>query len=499
MYKQSIQNIKVAIIPLDGIILDLNRYRYNYYHHLCEQKKIPFSRKDFYPHLSNMYDMYKDLPLSHTMDIGPFNAKVERELYQYLSHKGVSAKEGCLELIEYFHQKEISVAVISTHRTKDAVNYLKLTHLFNQVQYIIGSDSISSPLPSPQILEIATKHFEVDYENVLVVSPFLSLNKAAYQLHMNIIYCEDLVPAQEEELKTSYKCVKDVFEVLNTVIFDQYEDVDIYSSILGMTSHMNKNELDQAKNKLEKVYQDDNQIIDIVNKTYAYHVSQLTQQNIKDASVFLNQKRPQRFHFDDEFNDEIDADEKINESRLQNKEKQTQEDIHFSHLPPEDENDLTNLLNQINKKDIKQKNVDNISIIPQQEKTIKERQYHIMSPFFNLIYTCIISFLIIFVGMIFYVAFIHQFNENRGIFQLINVIYYGYYSLIERIFKLIINGLHTFISVIPTYQNYVDHNLWFSPDGVVLFNIFIFQVVFIYIIKMIISISRSKNNDNTDI
>ena len=120
MYRQSINHIKLAIIPLDGTVFDLNRFRYNYYHHLCDHKKIPFGVQDFYPHLSSMYDMYKDLPLTNKLDAGPLNSKIERELSQYLNYKGIEPKEGFLELLEYLHQKEIPIAIISTHRTKDA-------------------------------------------------------------------------------------------------------------------------------------------------------------------------------------------------------------------------------------------------------------------------------------------------------------------------------------------------------------------------------------------
>ena len=47
MYRQSIQNIKLVIIPLDGVILDLNHLRYNYYKYTASQKNITVSREAF--------------------------------------------------------------------------------------------------------------------------------------------------------------------------------------------------------------------------------------------------------------------------------------------------------------------------------------------------------------------------------------------------------------------------------------------------------------------
>ena len=86
MYNQTIQNIKLFIIPLDGVIFDLNRYRYNYYKHYCYSKNVQLDKKEFYSHLSNMYDMYKGLPLSQNIDIGPFNAIILRELFNFIDY-----------------------------------------------------------------------------------------------------------------------------------------------------------------------------------------------------------------------------------------------------------------------------------------------------------------------------------------------------------------------------------------------------------------------------
>lgn len=512
MYRQSIHNIKVAILPLDGIILDLNRYRYNYYHHLCDQKKISIPKDKFYLHLSNMYDMYKDLPLSHTMDVGPFNARVERELFQYLSHKGILPKNGCTELIEYFHQKEIPVAVISTHRTKDAVAYLKLIQLYHRVHFIIGSDAISHPLPSTQILETVAQHFDVSYEQVLVISPFLSLNRAAFQLHMNIIYCDDLISAQEEEIQTSYKCVKDVFEVLNTVIFDRYEDADLYSSILGMTASMNKSELDYAKRKLEDVYQDDEQIIDLVHKTYAYHISMLNEQNVKDGSVLLSHKNThQRFYFDDEVEAENTNLVEENKEDIVKEENIEQEKIDTQHvltLPPEEEDDLTSLLRQINKREQQSSTpkitdyneIENIVINAQDSEEEKENKDEspLLSFITNCTYIAAISFLITFGGLTVYVAFIHQFDNKTGIFRIIALFFNLYYGMIERILRFIFNSLHAMIQLIPSYNHYMHQNIWFSSEGMMLFNIFIFQIVIISLIKIVIYIIRRLKDEESD-
>ena len=185
----------------------------------------------------------------------------------------------------------------------------------------------------------------------------MSLNYAANELNMNIIYCEDLIPAGKFEMETSYKICKNLFEVLNTLLFDQYEESEMYSSILGMNADMSIEELNKVKDRLEQTYCSDHQILDVVNKTYSYYVTQLNQQNIKDGSVlFKNAPHRKKFQFSDE-SETIQETPPQEESPLQEiqyadpEEDIEQKEIHISSLDNEEEETLTRLLQQINKTD----------------------------------------------------------------------------------------------------------------------------------------------------
>lgn len=510
MYKQFISNIKVVIIPLDGVVFDLNRYRYNYYHHLCDSKHIQLDKQDFYSHLSNMYDMYKELPLSGKVDPGPLNAKIERELSQYLHHKGLKPKEGFLELLEYLHQKKIQIAIMSTHRTKDAVSYLQMTKLYNKVHFIIGSDTSSLPLPSTQILETIRDYFDVKSEEVLVLSSFMSLNNAANQLQMNVIYCEDLVPASLKEKETSYKTVTQLFEVLNILLFDQYEEAQMYSPILGMNSHMTHDELEEVRDKLQETYQDDPEIIQLVDQTYAYHVSQLGQQTIKDASTVLNpisQNKPSRqFSFEDDLSEDVAynvTDLELENSKIvQESQNESDDIIHLSPLDQESENELTALLQQINKpQEVPTKKVTEYedikhiveSSIEEDEIDEDDEESNILKFLVNVLYIFAVSFLILFIGLIIYVAFVHQFEEGTGIFRIVTLIYNVYYHMIEVLFQGILNTLHQIISFVPSYQEYEMTNAFFSVEGVRFFNIFLFHAFVIGLVKTVMFIIQRRS------
>lgn len=505
MYKQTINQIQLVIVPLDGVIFDFNKYRYNYYRHLCENKNIQLSKMEFYTHLSNMYDMYKGLPLTQNQDVGPLNAKIEREMMQYLDYKGIQPKEGFIELLEYLHQKQIPVAVISTHRTKDAVHYLKSAKLYNKVQYIIGSDTCSHPLPSPLMLEMIQNNFHIESKHTLVLSSFMALNKAANELHMNVIYCNDLIEGGDLEKETSYKIAKNLFDVLNILLFDKYDDVELYSPILGMNSKMNKNQLDQMHDKLKETYQDDQQIIHLVDQTYAYHISQLNNTSPQQtSSVETNIQEPapkKKFVFEDDDDDDdsilLQTRETIHEETNETPENSSS-DVHIATLDKQEEETLNYLLQQINKP----KKTDKILETSQStEESYKEEDDEIddgnddcvenkniiSTPIIfiiNLLYVFAISFIITFTGLIFAIIFYNQLNNPSGLFNIIYHAFEIYYSCIEIIFSTIFNLLHSIISFIPDYTHYSTNNSIFSPQGIQLFNIFIFQAIIIGVFKI---------------
>ena len=276
----NIADLKVAVIMLDGCILDLNRLRYNYYKHLCESHDIEISKEEFYAKLGNMNTMYTNLPLRKIEKSSKLNNQIEKEMYIYLSHKPTYPREGLFELIDYFHQKNIKIAVISTHSTSYAVRYLKLINVYSHVDYILGSDTKIEPLPSTQILRAVGIQLECKGEEMLVISPFLSLNKVARKLNCTIFYYNDLVEAGKEEIETSDYVVNNFYEILNHLLLDSVYDKSIFIPILGMEDVETKEELDEVNEHLKEVYSEDPEILDIVEDTYQYTLSKLNKEEL---------------------------------------------------------------------------------------------------------------------------------------------------------------------------------------------------------------------------
>ena len=480
MYKQNIDDIKVAVIMLDGCILDLNRFRYNYYRHMCNDNNASITKEQFYNELGSMYSMYNNLPLSKKYNSSSLNQKIEEELYTYLKHKGIYPKEGLFELLDYFRQKNIEVAIMSTHRTKKAVEYLQMTRVYSQVHFIIGSDTKFKPLPSHEMLEAITKQFDVNPHQMLVISPFLSLNKAAAHLESNVIYFKDLIEPTKNEINTSFKVVSSFFDILNCLLFERIYDSNIYSSVLGMSNKMNKEELDAVNEHLKEVYHDDQQILNIVEDTYQYHLSQLTWTHSKSKNTDIKEKHKQNIEEKELLEEIITEYEPLEEVYK----KEPEEHISLS-LNQQQTLELTSAWSQL------MKNEETEIEEPKEEskeEPKKNKAKIILDILENFIYSFAISFLILFNGIIVFLLT----SDYPSIYAPLTTIVDYYTSLIEIIFSSLFNVIHTIIPNMPSYDVYSASISFISPDGIVLLNILIFNTFIIFIIRIIVLLIKKK-------
>lgn len=289
--------LKLAIIELDGCIFPLNRLRYNFYKNLCKKKNITVTPEEFYHALGNMYSMYETLPLATTINSQKLNATVEKDLYNYLNMKGLSPKDGVIELFEYFRQNNIPIAIVSTHKTKTAINYLELGSLYRKVDYVIGCDTDIKALPSEELLAYIDKRFQVTPKDTLVITSMNSILHSANNIGMNTIYLNDLVEAGDDEISCSYQVANTMYEALNDILFGRYEDYKIFEPLLGMDKEMSVAKLKALFANLQEVYKDDPDLLKIIKSTYISKLSELTKE------------RPRRFTFSDEDLAELEKEE----------------------------------------------------------------------------------------------------------------------------------------------------------------------------------------------
>lgn len=459
--------LKLAIIELDGCIFPLNRLRYNFYKNICKKRNITVTADEFYHALGNMYSMYETLPLATTLNSQKLNTTVEKDLYNYLSMKGLSPKDGVIELFEYFRQNNIPIAVVSTHKTKTAINYLELGSLYRKVDYVIGCDTDITPLPSEELLAYIDKRFQVTPKDTLVITSMNGILHSANKIGMNTIYLNDLIEAGDDEISCSYQVANSMYEALNDILFGRYEDYKIFEPLLGMDKEMSVAKLKALFANLQEVYKDDPDLLKIIKSTYISKLSELTRE------------RPRRFTFNDEDLAELEKEE--SEPVVEEEKEEEPTALSLNAHDTAALNDVIAKVMEAEKNPPKEEEEDKEDPVVEEPK--KKPDHHIINTFINISYVLLLSLMILLLGLVVHIALGNM--MDHPVVQVLHSISLGYVEIAETIFRVIIDGLHSITNAVPDYYTYMNDNTVMTLSALKMVHCYVLNVVVVTLIETI--------------
>lgn len=501
-YSQTCENIQLIVFTLDGGLLDINRLRYNYYRSTCETYHKNASREEFSKMLGNMNTMYDHSLLENIIPAKEFNKAVEKDLFEYIKLKPSIKREGVDELIQYCKQKNMKIAVYTTHKTKRAIQYLQLTGLYEKIDFLIGGDSHLKPLPHCQMLEVTCQQMDIEPSHTMIVANFESMVEAANKLLANVIYMPDLSPATEKIKASVYKVTKNPLEIMNMFLFSKYDSVEMFSPILGMNANMDLDTLTQTRDKLLEKYKDDEQLIGLVNKTYDYFNEILLKQFLIEE---LEKNEKKHFSFDDEdstlkgkqniemFEEENNQEEMIKEEAevpfLDEKKDLFQEQSVLKNTTSIDPKRINELMDIINGNAEAEENVET----EEKVEEVKEKDKSKMDTFMDGVYNLLISIILVFAFLIFRIILQEFIISIPSLNSMAITLEKGYLKILEVLFGFVFNSLHMLFKIVPTYKVFVYQNSLLSPMAV----LYLFSIILIFIIISMIKgmINLIKNKD----
>ena len=501
-YSQTCENIQLIVFTLDGGLLDINRLRYNYYRSTCETYHKNASREEFSKMLGNMNTMYDHSLLENIIPAKEFNKAVEKDLFEYIKLKPSIKREGVDELIQYCKQKNMKIAVYTTHKTKRAIQYLQLTGLYEKIDFLIGGDSHLKPLPHFQMLEVTCQQMNIEPSHTMIVANFESMVEAANKLLANVIYMPDLSPATEKIKASVYKVTKNPLEIMNMFLFSKYDSVEMFSPILGMNANMDLDTLTQTRDKLLEKYKDDEQLIGLVNKTYDYFNEILLKQFLIEE---LEKNEKKHFSFDDEdstlkrkqniemFEEENNQEEMIKEEAevpfLDEKQDLFQEQSVSKNTTSIDPKRINELMDIINGNAEAEENVET----EEKVEEVKQKDKSKMDTFMDGVYNLLISIILVFAFLIFRIILQEFIISIPSLNSMAITLEKGYLKILEVLFGFVFNSLHMLFKIVPTYKVFVYQNSLLSPMAVLC----LFSIILIFIIISMIKgmINLIKNKD----
>lgn len=275
-YRQSLQNIQVVFISLDGALLDLNHLRYNYIKKLGHEQGREADLVKFDRYLGNYQTGYDFLDFDFDVE------RMEDELFEYAKYATKIKKTGSDELLKFLNSRGIKVAIYTTYKAKRAISYLQLSKLDQYVDYVIGGDCECAHLPDNEIIELVLEKFGICRNELLVVAPYKSLVAAANQSYCNVIFLKDLVEADLAVERMVYKVATNCFEIMNLFLFDRFDDNEIYGGALNFSRTMDEGELEKTYNHLVKEFADDPELLRLVRQSYFYYLGELQNRHFEE-------------------------------------------------------------------------------------------------------------------------------------------------------------------------------------------------------------------------
>ncbi len=500
-YNQSIENIKLIILSLDGGLLDLNHLRYNYLKYTCQKYDCFVSKDEFTLSLGNMNTMYQCSPIQDKISNQNLNQMIEKDLFAYSKLKQNIKKEGVDELLQFCRQKGIKIAVITTHKCKRAIQYMQLTGIYKNVDFVIGGDSQINPLPDSQILSTICKQMNISYDHTLVVANFPSLVEAANKLYMNVIYMMDLVAPTPTIEESVYKTAKNNLEIINILLFSKYDTLEMFSPILGMSKNMNETQLTHTYHQLLEKYADDPQLISLVERTYQYFYHLLNKKRIPTHNPIQNQNSENK-HLED-------TQDSIQSSSINKPSKQIDEpddsisekfsDHHVTSatsaisIDAKRMNELMDIINgQSEAETAQQDNEDILQVDHDQSNRQIKSKKTVLDHGIDFICNVLISILIVFICLLVSLILNDYFNDQSLILKSIYFIVQSYLNIVWGLFSFIFNACHQIIHIIPTYNQLLNNSHLLSPLAWQVVFTSIFNLMIIYIIKLIYSLTNKK-------
>lgn len=130
---------------------------------------------------------------------------------------GLPIKRGLKELVAYLKEMGIKVAVASSSSIDLINEYLRLSGMQNEFDFVIGGDSVVHGKPDPELFLKVLEHFNFSNDEALVLEDSTNGIMASHNANIPVICVPDLVVNGPEILALTYKTLPSLFEVKDEI------------------------------------------------------------------------------------------------------------------------------------------------------------------------------------------------------------------------------------------------------------------------------------------
>lgn len=135
----------------------------------------------------------------------------------YLNKNGLPVKPGLKNLLQYLKEHNIKTAVASSSNQDLVVQYLKMSGVYDKIDFIIAGDQVSHSKPNPEIFLNVIKHFDIKCNEALVLEDSRSGILAAHNGGIPVICIPDLVKHEDKINDLTLAVLNNLNEVIKYI------------------------------------------------------------------------------------------------------------------------------------------------------------------------------------------------------------------------------------------------------------------------------------------
>lgn len=214
---------KMLIFDMDGLMVDTERMAIESWEICLKKLNLPIDREflislmgttkfSIYSKFDEKYG--KDFDYEHK--IQPQFAQKKMELIMAEKPENLR-KKGLIELINFAKENGLKIAVASSSTKEEVEKILTKAEVFKFFDFIICGDEVKNGKPDPEIFLKAVEKASVSKENTIVLEDSTNGLLAAHNAGIKSIFIKDIVSPPEEVLKTVWKKVDSLIDVIDII------------------------------------------------------------------------------------------------------------------------------------------------------------------------------------------------------------------------------------------------------------------------------------------
>jgi HAD superfamily hydrolase (TIGR01509 family) len=213
---------KGAIFDQDGLLFDTEQLYFQSWHKAAQQLGVTISNDFCYAVSGSSGEGMLNIIRHHVPAADPEQLRdLCLALCEEEQKKHLPEKPGIHQILEYFHQNGLKIAVASSSPKAQVERNLTTAGIRNYFDAVVSGQEVTHGKPHPEIFQRAAAELGLNPEDCYVFEDSFNGVRAGHAAGCCTVMIPDLVQPNEELSQQYDFCCQDFFQVLNKLENDE--------------------------------------------------------------------------------------------------------------------------------------------------------------------------------------------------------------------------------------------------------------------------------------